>query len=928
MSAITRLASQYRLIESKLRPPFLRNAILYREQLTRSIMHEHSTSGVLTLIASAGSGKTTLMAQIFEESEKAGEQCFWLSLDSDDNEPAIFSKYILASSCDVGQNFEESESAFLDAGQSRNYEQFLDILLTRLVNVQLETAVFVDDFQFITNPTIIKFWNKLLQYSTPLLRIVIGSRNQLSLDLGRKKISGMITEVSQSDLNLSASEVTRYLREVHETDVPENAAVLLQSLTEGWIAGIQLAALAIGRDRVDAVSYIESFTGKDKILTEYLLQTVLRDLPLAVREFLLTTAPLTRFTAELCDHVCKRSNSREMLEYLNQSNLFIVPEDNVEHWYRYHHLFSDFLRSELRKSNLEKYDIICISAATWCESEDLLNEAVQYCLLAKDFNKAAGLITKRGPNLAQLSGDHSTVLDWMRRLPQEYHTSSPQLLLVHAWSSTFSRDPKLAVTLCRKVFAGIHDPDLYCWTLNKDQSDDAFWLAKSIEAIATVVSDKLSKSMMLCESIIEMAPPLQVLALATTYSVMAYACLGLREYQKSVNYAAEGYKYSIQAGSKFAAVWADFISGLANIELGRLHSALEDANRASATAGFEHVHNAYLRAMADFIHNEVNVQKCNFDVLQHRLKFTHTFTSLYGPAEPLLTSIRGDARHLFWDGQFDSARKILRNGQDLALSTNQFRLYFALLAEEIELQLRFDSIDSAKETIRRVNFYSSEHINLPIEFKPWIEETIAVIEIRVLMADGKVDEALERISNVIKSTVQTDDTRVRFLHKMRSLRALGLWRNGSAKEGVRELARVVDAAAPEDHAYEIVMAGSEILEMLKEIQPKRKNLLIDNELTVKYNFIERIISSINGDLDTPERKMGLGKSNIDVTKLLTGRELDILKLIVPGLDNNQIAGELQLSVATVKWHIHNIFQKIGVRSRTAAAAYGHNANLR
>lgn len=928
MSAITRMVSQYRLIESKLRPPFLRSQTLYRKQLTNSIMHEYSNSGVLTVVASAGSGKTTLMAHLFDESEKAGEQCFWLSLDSDDNEPAIFSKYFLASCCDIDEKFAESELAFFEASQARNYEQFLDILVTRLLNIQVQSVIFVDDFQFITNSTILKFWNKLIQYSTPLLRVVIGSRNQLPLDLGRRKMSGMITEIKQGDLNLSTNEVATYLREVHETEVPEHAAKLLQSLTEGWIAGVQLAALAIGRDRADAVSYIESFTGKDKVLTEYLLQTVFKGLPEPVREFLLDTAPLTRFTADLCNHVCQNSNGGEMLEYLNQSNLFIVPEDDVDYWYRYHHLFSDFLRGELRKVNSEKYDRICIKAASWCEGNDLLTEAIQYCLLAKDFDRAADLITKRGPDLAQLNGDHYTVLDWMRRLPEEYHTSSPQLLLVHAWSSTFSRDPKLAVLLCQKVFAGINDQKLYGWKLNKEEGDEAFWLAKAIEAIAAVTADELTQSVILCKSIIETAPPSQIFTLATTYSVMAYALLGLREYQKSINYAAEGYKYSIQAGSKFAAVWADFISGLANIELGRLHSALEDASRASASAGSEDVHNAYLRAMADFIHNEVNVQMCNFDVVQHRLKFARTFTALYGPAEPLLTSIRGDARHLFWVGEVDAARKILRNGQDLALSTNQFRLYFALLAEEIELQLRYDNVESAKETIRRVNFYSSDRINLPIEFSPWVEETIQVIKIRILIADGEVDEALKRISDVIKSTAQQGDTRVRFLHKMRSLKALGLWRNGSVRESVRELVRVIDIAAPEDHAYEIVMAGSGILEILKEIQPKRANVLLDKELKLKHDFIDRIISSITGDLDTSQRKVGLVHTDIDINKLLTGRELDILKLIVPGLDNNQIAGELQLSVATVKWHIHNIFQKIGVRSRTAAAAYGHKANLK
>ncbi|WP_373090342.1 LuxR C-terminal-related transcriptional regulator [Zhongshania sp.] len=925
MSNITRLVGQYRLIESKLRPPFLRCQILCRESLVTSIKNHFSNSGALTVVASAGSGKSTLMTYLYDGYSASGEQCFWLSLDSEDNDPAIFSKYILASCYEIDEEYEETELAFFEANQSRDYSAFLDFLVARLANIKVKSVIFVDDFQFITDPIIIRFWNRLIQYSTPFLRIAIGSRNQLPLELGRRQISGLLTEITQLDLNLNAREVGAYLREVHEVEIPEQSAELLRSLTEGWIAGVQLAALAIGRDRVDAVSYIENFTGKDKVLTEYLLQSVLGGLPDAIREFLLSTSPLLRFNADLCDYVSQCSNGVEMIKYLNQNNIFIVPEDNVGIWYRYHHLFVDFLRSELQRFEPKKYDRICILAASWCEDNDFLTEAVQYCLLAKNFNRAAELIIKRGPDLAQLYGDHYTVMDWMRRLPAEYHTMSPQLLLVFAWSSTFSRDPALAVSLCEKVFSGIENVHLYNWKLDKDEEIEVFWFAKTIVAIAGVVADKLKDSISLCELIIENVPSSQVFTLSTAHCVMAYALLGLREHQESINYAVEGYRYGVKSGSKFASVWADFISGLANIELGRLNSAIIDASRASTNAGSEDANNAYLRAMADFIHNEVHVQKCNFDVVQHRLKYARTFTSLYGPAEPLLTSIRGDARHLFWVGEFEAACKVLRNGQEIALSTDQVRLYIGLLAEEVELQLRFNSADAAKEAIRRVNFYSFDRFDFPDELAPWVEETIRVIKIRMHIADGRIDEALRKISDHIDCIVKQGQGRVRCLHRLRSLKAICLWRNGSIRESIRELDRVIDVAAPEDQAYEIVMAGSEIAEILQEMRSKRARIVVDKELKKRYEFVDRLILIFNGaDYGVGEKE---DSASVDPNISLTGREIDILKLICAGLDNNQIAEDLKLSVATVKWHLHNIFQKIGVRTRTAAAAYGHKIKL-
>lgn len=918
--------SQFQILETKIKPPSIRAEALTRNQLSQRAVCDSSGTGLLTIIASAGSGKSTLMAELFSTSEKNSKHCCWLSLDEDDNESSVFYKYLIASIYNLDPASATRELAFLKANPSKNYNSLFDSLLARIISIRSNFVLFVDDFQFINNPDIVRFWNKLIANTPDNMCVVIASRNSLPLDLSRRQVSGLITEVKQEKLNLSAVEIVHYLRSVHNIECSVESAEALHRTTEGWVAGVQLAALAMSNSRESVDTFIDGFTGKDKSLTEYLLKTVLGGLPSEVREFLLLTSPLIRFSASLCNHISQLNNGHAMLDYLDKSNLFIVSEDRDAVWYRYHHLFADFLRSELKKVNPAKYKEICINAAKWCENEGMLTESIQYYLTSKSFEKAADLITTRAPDFALLRGDHYTVLDWMRRLPAEYHANRPRLLLVHAWSSAFSRDPENAVDLCRKVLAGLEDPSLFLWSLSDVEKKECFWRAKSTEAIAIVCADELVNSVELCEGALKEIPSTEFFNISSIHNCLGYALLGLREYQKSVYHAAEGYKFSIKAGSNYASLWAEFVEGVANIEMGKLRVAYESASKASYKAGPIDDNNIYLCAMADFIHTDINVQKCNFNLVKRNSYYSRSFLALYGPVEPLLLAFRNEARQLAWAGNLDQARQVLHQGQETALITHQPRLHFGLIAEEIELQIWDNQIVSAKETILRNDFFNINTEGVPKELVPAFEEAAQIILARLYIAENKADEAYKIIVKLINFTQLKYSESIRQLYVLKTMKAVALWQLGRKKESARELDKVMVAASLEDHAYPILVSGQRVLPILQELQVKRIGSVSNEELNVKYEFIDRLIQLLNGGA---QDVVNDGKANRleGESGELTNREVDILKLVGAGMNNNDIARELMLSIATVKWHLHNIYQKVNVRSRTAAAAYARKINL-
>ena len=920
--------SQFRINPAKVNAPFTRRDLLARDNLREKIARFPHESRLLTMEAPPGSGKSTAMVELSKALTAEDILCVWLNLDADDDAPSVFAKYVIALLFALDRDAAKKEFAFLTATPARDYDLLFDNLIRRVTLHSRPTCIFVDDFQHLSDPSILRFWNRFMGYAPSTMRIVLASRVKFPLELARHRLSGSLVEITQSDLNFTAEEVFQFLKEIKQIELPKESTEFLHHSTEGWAAGLQLAAMAIDKNKDDPSAIIRSFTGRDKNLAEYLLESVFYAQTVVVQKFLLESCPLLEINAKLCDYVGDRNDSNELIAELKHNNLFLIQLSGKKDSYRYHHLFHDFLRNEFRSKHPEKYVHICLRASEWCESHGRTNTAIQYMLISEQFERAADLIADRGYETAMSNGDHFTILDWMRRLPEDFHTQRPEILLNHAWSRAFSIDISMAFSEGERLLKCLDNPQDYGWQLSDREIEQYRWLTVTTVAIAEARVDNLRTAIDTCEKTIRKVTPDQNFVLATLSILLSYAHYIFRDYPLCSRYAADGYRYGRIAGSDYSAVWANYLQGLANIEMGKLGAAQENADRARSYAGKLVRSNSYLHAMTITLQSAIYLQRCDFSALKESRSDAFLVANNFEPLEPLLISITTEAHYEAWLGNIGKAKRVLHQGQEAALSTKQARLYYSLIADEVNIQLRLNDLAGAEATVSRTNLLNADLSSLPSDIRQCVRENIRITEARLLIAREEYMEALELLNSLIYSLHGGHNIRIKALLTLRTLKAITLWKLDKAKDGLRELDRAINIGVAEQQAYPIVSAADiTLIEMLSTLHKQHASTTLSQDHKAKHDFEAHLIMLLQGETPSPNVDNNAKAAPEIAQDTLTSREIEILKLVSAGLDNKQLSENLVISVSTVKWHLHNIFEKLEVRSRTAAAAKARSMNL-
>jgi len=385
------------LIRTKLHLPFTRPELVSRPRLQQQIAQ--GLRGPLTLItAPAGFGKTTLVASCIAG---PGMPIAWLSLDKDDNQAGRFLSYLIAALQEADHTIGSEAARLLAASQQAPTETILTNLINDLDNPHKEIVLVLDDYQFIHSQAVHEEVTFLLEHCPKTFHLVIAARSDPPLPLARLRARDQLVELRATELRFTDPEAAHFLNDVMGLHLDAGAVAALAERTEGWIAGLQMAALSM-RDRADKLGFIEGFSGTNRYILDYLLEEVLASQSPEIQHFLLVTSILERLTAPLCDQVVEtfeRSNvntfkrSNEILEYLERSNLFLVPLDDERIWYRYHHLFADLLRAQLQKSTgdqeVTQYHL---RASEWYEQSGSVLDAIYHASLASDIERIERLI--------------------------------------------------------------------------------------------------------------------------------------------------------------------------------------------------------------------------------------------------------------------------------------------------------------------------------------------------------------------------------------------------------------------------------------------------------------------------------------------------------------------------------------------------------
>ena len=422
------------LLAAKSKIPPLREKRVSRPRLVERI--EAGLARKMTLISSpAGFGKTTLLSEFAARSQRP---VAWVSLDEEDNELIRFLSYTLAALRNVDPGLSDSVLGMIQSRNPEPIEKILTVLVNEMADEFEPSVLILDDYHLIESQAIHEALGFITEHQPEQMHIIISTRADPPLPLARLRARDQLIEIRENDLRFTMAEAEQFLNQVMQLDLGDEDVRAMESRTEGWVAGLQLAALSLS-EQEDKSEFITSFAGSNRYILDYLGQEVLEGQDERTQLFLLQTSILERLTAPLCEAITGLSDSQEILEYLESNHLFLSPLDQERRWYRFHRLFRDFLRKQLRQTCPDQFPDLHHAASSWLEAEGYIDEAIDHALSAGDQTRAMDLI--EGIAEARLMrSELSSFMGWIERLPEEAILSRPSLSLYFAWAALLRGD--------------------------------------------------------------------------------------------------------------------------------------------------------------------------------------------------------------------------------------------------------------------------------------------------------------------------------------------------------------------------------------------------------------------------------------------------------------------------------------------------------
>src|SRR5919112_4262641 len=422
------------LLLTKLYIPSARPSLIARPRLSERL--EEGLGRKLTLLsAPAGCGKSTLLGA-WASGFSGSRPVAWLSLDSADNDPVRFWRYFVTATDRLYPGAGDAALALLGSAQAPPFEAVLNTLLNELANLPINAVLVLDDYHVIEYGPIHEALGYLIDHLPPRMHLAISTRADPPVPLARLRARGELNELRANDLSFTSGEAATFFTRVMGLQLSAEEIAELERRTEGWVAGLQMAALAM-RDHADVAGFIASFTGSNRHVVDYLAEEVLGQQPEELRGFLLETSILDRMCAPLCNAVTGHTDGQTTLERLEHANLFVIPLDDERRWYRYHHLFADVLRQRLHQAHAELVPDLHQRAGGWFEEEGLVPEAIHHALAARDWERAIRLIGSSGMTVV-LSQQGQTLLGWIDKIPEELGRERPVLCTIRALALAFS----------------------------------------------------------------------------------------------------------------------------------------------------------------------------------------------------------------------------------------------------------------------------------------------------------------------------------------------------------------------------------------------------------------------------------------------------------------------------------------------------------
>jgi LuxR family transcriptional regulator, maltose regulon positive regulatory protein len=881
-----KLVTESPLLFTKLRAPSATPALLARPQLTDRL--NSRPDRLLTLLsAPAGFGKTTLVASWIQQQ---ADPAAWLTLDEQDNDPVLFWRYFIAALQAVDDRLGRRAEAALAAPSIATLETAVALLINDIVDTaapDMALPVVLDDFHWIHNATIHQSLNYLLQHQPPQLHLFLLTRADPPLSLARMRVEGRLVELRAADLRLSRPEMTAYFSQVMALELPDEVLTQLVEQTEGWAAGIQLAALSLRqRGAADASGQLQSMTGARRHVFAYLVEEVLRYQPDEVRHFLQQTAVLRRLCAPLCAAVTGQDNAAGLLHRLMADNLFITPLDEEGVWFCYHPLFAELLRSNLDEESRRECQR---RAAHWYAEQHLIQDAIRNALAAEDFPLMATLLTQSYKEFLG-QGLLVSLQRWLETLPAEHRT--PRLHLAAAWCRVYESSESELQAVVAAINALLPEAD------EPFQGE-----IMAVQAVYASLYGQLDQAVQTATQALTLIAPDDHLSRAAAHQALGNAYRQQGELEEALAAYSQARRDFEAMGNPFMGLLPHYRMASIQIMQGRLHQALQTyelLGQKARNAGYEPlVSTGELFGYLSDLYLEWND-------LEQAAAFARQETDLAQGGHMLLPLVDGylkEAAVCAAQGDEEAARAALQLAAETAGELRSEPVAARVAREQTRHELARGNLAAAgawaEEFARRQGAGS-----LPLT--PLLAQSAELLLARVWLVQGRTAAALELLAETIKRC-QTIG-RIGLVAEAHVLQALALASQNRDAAAQEALVQALMLAKQEGYVRLFIDHGPALVPLLGKV----RHLFPD--------YVGRLLQAMLGEA-------GAGRRESPLPDPLTEREQEILALIGQGQSNRQIAEALYISVGTVKGHINHILSKLDAQNRTQALVRARELNL-
>ncbi len=906
------------LLSTKLFIPPVREGAVTRSRLIQKLMTGLGCPGCFALLSGpAGFGKTTLLSEFAAQSR---QPVAWLSLDEGDNEPNRFWAYLIKACQTAVPQAGETALALLRSPQPVTDDAIPTLLINDLAGRQEPLVLVFDDYHAIQNPALHAGVLFLLDHLPNHIHLIVATRTDPPWPLARFRARNRMIEIRAQDLRFTLDEAAAFFRQTMGLALSTGSLAALSERTEGWAAGLQLAALSM-QGRGDADAFIQAFTGSNVYIAEYLIDEVLRRQPEELQAFLLQTSILDRLSGALCDAVTGREGGEAALKALQQANIFIIPLDDEGRWFRYHRLFADLLKARLHtsspKSMLER---LHQNAAGWYEHNGMVGEAVEHSLSAGDYPRMVRLVEAAALPLI-LQANVRTVEAWLQAIPEALVEKSARINMAHAWMNLLRGMPQQAAPYLerlRDIFAAagptVQDPSL-----------QAEWLA--IQAELLIAQGRAMESRDLAIRAQEMLPQVEPYARSMLYVTLAKA------YQQTLDddRAMQVFQMIVQDARQSGDITFEVLGTSAQaqtvLKQGRLHHTFEIANEGIRRVEQSGIHVPFSATLYGEL-GQVYFHWHKFDLARQNLRRSMEISGRSGYSDPEIYFHLMLSKMCQMEGDIEGTVQEMEQASRLARMIPPVMVRANMIAQQVRVYLDSGQRAAAEHLLAAEGFRFDDAFIFP-DLPPGAPVTLEAglvynSALRVMLSraqSGRPDlaAAIELAGRLIEGELRSG-------HLPAALETLLLLSQMHALLGDHSASRAAAGRAlalaePEGFLSTFVEEGRPLAAILKELAGQEHSA-----------FLQEVLGAYPAADDAGEATRPISAASPSVPQVplvepLSARELEVLRLIAAGDSNRVIAEKLVITVSAVKKHSGNIYGKLAVNSRTQAVSLARQLGL-